>query len=317
MTDVWLVGSGYMAIEYAKVLKGLQKNFICIGNGLESAQTFYQQTGIEAVCGGISNFLNNKPQKSEYAIVCVSAEKLYDVTLELIKYGISNILLEKPGALYYKEFLNMYEEANKNNVSIYIAYNRRFYASVKKVKEIIEEEGGVKSFNFEFTEWSHIIEKLNKTELAKSKWFLGNSTHVVDLAFYLCGFPKEIYAMTRANLEWHPSASIFAGCGVSVSDALFTYCANWESAGRWGVEILTKNAKLILRPLERLYIQQKGSVDINEYKEIEYSMDEQYKPGLYWQTFEFLSGKLNNLCSLKQQINNLEFYYKMADYKKD
>ena len=36
------------------------------------------------------------------------------------------------------------------------------------------------------------IEKLNKVPGIKENWFLGNSTHVVDLAFYLGGKPKQI-----------------------------------------------------------------------------------------------------------------------------
>ena len=42
-------------------------------------------------------------------------------------------------------------------------------------KEIIAEDNGVTSFNFEFTEWSHEIEKLEKAPGVKENWFLANS----------------------------------------------------------------------------------------------------------------------------------------------
>ena len=130
------------------------------------------------------------------------------------------------------------------NAKVFIAYNRRFYRAVSEAKRLIEGDGGVTSFNFEFTEWSHEIERLSKAPGVKEKWFLGNSTHVVDLAFFLGGKPSEISCYTQGGTDWHPTASLFSGAGVSEHGALFSYNANWESAGRWGVEVLTKKINI-------------------------------------------------------------------------
>ena len=98
------------------------------------------------------------------------------------------------------------------------------------------------------------------------KFFLCNSSHVVDLVFYLFGEPKIINSYTSGGLKWHPSSSIFSGCGQTTKDILFTYNANWSSAGRWGVEIILDNSKLFLKPLEKLYIQKKGDLNFEEIK---------------------------------------------------
>ena len=45
-----------------------------------------------------------------------------------------------------------------------VGFNRRFYSSVLKAKDIIHEDGGVKSFFFEFTEWSHVIAGLKNPD---------------------------------------------------------------------------------------------------------------------------------------------------------
>ena len=42
-----------------------------------------------------------------------------------------------------------------------MAYNRRFYASTMKAREIIQSEGGVRNFHFEMTEWAHVIGKID------------------------------------------------------------------------------------------------------------------------------------------------------------
>jgi hypothetical protein len=137
---------------------------------------------------------------------------------------------------------------------------------------------------------------------------------VVDLAFYLGGKPRELCAYTSGSLNWHPSASIYNGSGISKTDALFSYQANWESAGRWGVEILTKEHRLIFRPMERLQIQKRGSIAQEFDDNIDYTLDEKYKPGLYLQTKNFLEGSLDKMCDIQEQLEMIDIYNKMANY---
>jgi len=191
---------------------------------------------------------------------------------------VKSILLEKPGAIRKEQLLELQTLASQQNATVVIGYNRRFYQATEKAKEIIKEDGGVTSFNFEFTEWSHVIETLEKPKKVFENWFLANSTHVVDLAFFLGGKPKEICSYTSGGLKWHKSSSIFAGAGISESGALFSYQANWAAPGRWSVEVLTKKHRLIFRPMEKLQIQNIGSVATEE-AEMDYSMDDKYKPG--------------------------------------
>jgi len=198
-------------------------------------------------------------------------------------------------------------KARGKNAKVYVGYNRRFYSSVRNAQEIIDEDGGVTSFNFEFTEWSHVIKDLQKEPGVKENWFFHNSTHVIDLAFHLGGKPREISCYVSGGLSWHPSASVFAGAGVSEKNALFSYQANWEAPGRWGVEMLTKKHRLILRPLEKLQIQKIGSVAI-EMMAIDDKLDVEFKPGLYLQVESFIRNKTANMIEINEQIENIKFY---------
>lgn len=311
---IWLIGAGGMAQDYIKVLQGLGKKFVVIGRGEETAKKCEETTGCNVQIGGLEEYLFKKPKICSHAIIAVGVEKLYDTTKQLLEYGVKNILVEKPGALYKWQFEELNNLANEKASSVIIAYNRRFYASVLKAQEIIANDGGVSSFNFEFTEWAHKIEPLVKGEGVKEKWFLGNSTHVVDLAFYLGGKPKEINSFTSGSLSWHSSGSNFAGAGISDKDALFNYQANWESAGRWSVEILTKENKLIFRPMEKLQIQKRGKISQEFNEDIDYILDEEYKPGLYIQTEKFLENKLENMCTIQEQFKMIDIYNKIANY---
>ena len=308
--DVLLVGTGPMAIEYGKALKGLKKKIIAVGLDEKSTREFNEAIRVRAEIGGISNYLKRNKNYPKRAIIVVNENLLGKVATELLENGFKSILVEKPGGRDPKEIVRVAELAKKKKAKVFVGYNRRFYASVQKAEEIIKKDGGVTSFNFEFTEWAFKIEPLVKAPGVKEVWYYHNSTHVIDLAFWLGGEPKNICSYVTGDLKWHPAGSIFAGAGATEKGALFSYQANWESPGRWWVEILTKKHRLILRPMEKLQIQNIGSVQIEEVK-INDAIDIKYKAGLYGQVEAYLSGKKGRLCTIDEQVNNLKIYQKI------
>lgn len=313
--QVWLIGAGQMALDYYNVLSHLGPSLEVIGRSNSSVQKFFEQTGFNARSGGLTEFLASNPKVAEFAIVSVSRECLAETTCQLLKYGVKKVLVEKPAGMNKDEISSILQESTAIDATVLIAFNRRFYSSVIKAKELIAAEGGVKSFNFEFTEWSHRIKDLVnvKGKYVMENWFLGNSIHVPDLAFYLGGPPQKMSSYTAGGLTWHPRSSIFSGAGVSENGALFSYQANWEGPGRWGVEILSNTSRYILRPLEELYVQKIGSLAI-EKVDIDNSLDVKFKPGLYLQVKNFLNGEWRDFASIKDLSEIFDSYLKMAGY---
>lgn len=312
-TSVWLVGAGGMALDYLKVLRALDCRIIVIGRGEESARRFEAQGSHPVVSGGLETFLASRPIVADTAIVAVGVEALASTTMSLLQAGVRRILLEKPGALNRTEIEALQAEARTRCAEVVIAYNRRFFAATLAAQRMIEEDGGVQSLNFEFTEWGHVIEGLTKARGVKEAWLLGNSTHVIDLAFCLGGEPCELHAFTAGALSWHPSSAVFAGAGRTVSGALFSYQANWGAPGRWGVEILTSQRRLIFRPMETLQVMRRGSVAI-EPVPIDVALDQAFKPGLHEQTCRFLAGRTQGMCSLAEQVRQWPLYERIAGY---
>ena len=312
--DVMLIGAGGMASDYAKVLNGLHRNFIVIGRGEDSARKFEEKTGVEVRRGGLEKFLASIERLPEHAIIAVGVDQLSSTCATLLKSGVKNILLEKPGATSIAEFQALRQSARDNHASLSIAYNRRFYASTRAAKKFIDEDGSVTSFNFEFTEWLHVFENLGR-DMSKivPQLFLINSTHVVDMAFHLGGEPTEIACYTKPSTTYD-CAIRFAGAGISERGALFNYQANWDAPGRWSVEVLTNKRRLIFRPLEKLQIQPMRTVRI-DFADVDYSLDAEYKPGLYLETKAFLERDENfdDLCSIDEQCARLPIYQKMSN----
>lgn len=314
--NVWLIGSGGMAQDYAKVLAALEIPFTVIGRGEESAVQFEKVSGHPAHRGGVQAFLESRPASlPDAAIVSVGVEALASATTLLIDAGVKRILVEKPAGMTAQEIGTVNAAACARGTDVAVAYNRRFYSSVRRAQQIILEDGGVQSFNFEFTEWSHQIEPLVKAAGVKAHWLLGNSSHIIDLAFYLGGSPVDIHCLRAGGLSWHPSGSIFAGSGKTDRGALFSFQANWQAPGRWGVEVCTAKHRLILRPLESLQIMKRGSVAIENVSLSDGQIDKDFKPGLYVQVEKFLREPLaSGLCRLSEHAGKAELYCRIAGY---
>ncbi|MEI8278346.1 MAG: Gfo/Idh/MocA family oxidoreductase [Bacteroidota bacterium] len=308
-----LIGAGPMAVDYAKVIKHLGYDMVVVGRGKESAATYKAKTGIDIVSGGLDEYLKHYGSNFTHAIVATGIDVLAENCFSLFNTEIKNVLVEKPAGLYLDDIKKVYELATSLRKNVFVAYNRRFYSSVEKTREIIESDGGIKSFHFEFTEWTHKFLELKKSPEMLAHLFLGNSTHVVDLAFHIGGVPQKMECFHSGSFDWHPSAAIFCGAGISQNNALFTYHSNWQSAGRWGVELLTEKHRIILKPLEDVHIQKLGSIQI-EKVDIDNQIDIDFKPGLYKQLIAFIQGGHKNMCTIEEHYNNCEFYKRISNY---
>lgn len=285
--SVLIVGTSDIAAEYCKILLCMGITPDVVGRNEEKAAIFGGKNGVKAYGGGIEAYMASTETKYDYAIVATDIMSLSKNTCTLIHNGIKQIFTEKPAGMNKSEIENICRLSDEYNASVYVAYNRRFFSSTDKAIEIIKEDGGVKSFNFEFTEWTHIIEPLPTPAPIKEAWFLANSTHVVDLAFFLGGEPKDMHSFVSGNLTWHKDGCVYAGAGVSENNALFSYQANWAAPGRWAVEVLTSKHRLYFKPMEKLAIQNIGSVAVNQV-EIDDKLDQDYKPGFYKEVESFI-----------------------------
>lgn len=304
-----LIGAGPMAIDYAKVLVGQGIPFETIGRGEQSARAFSAATNLPVKVGGLAALADARGS-SKTAIVAVGVEALHATTKTLLELGFDRILVEKPAGLDAAEIQDLGKFGKAKGVDVRVAYNRRFFSSVLAAEKLIAEDGGITSFQFEFTEWAHQIAPLERDPRIKANWLMANSTHVIDLAFFLGGRPAKMSSFKTGGTEWHPSGSIYAGSGVSERGALFSYAANWQAPGRWGVEVLTKKRRFIFRPMEALQVQLLGSVAIQP-EPIEDPYDSRFKPGLYRLVEDFLrpggaSSRLQTLAGHCEVVPSFE-----------
>lgn len=311
--DLLLVGVGRMGIEYARVFAAMNMPFTPVGRGEASAAVFRNTTGLTPHTGGLERYLSALRRPPEMAVAAVNVTELSRACVLLAEAGVRKILVEKPGMLTTAEAGAMLSAAAATGAEVYIAYNRRFMATVHEARRLLEAGGGVRSFHFEFTEWSDRVALFDADPAEKEHWLLANSSHVADLAFFLGGRPASLSAFHAGSLPWHHAAAAYSGAGISTGGAPFSYCANWDAPGRWSVELMTRDIRVILRPLEELSIQRRGSLT-TEKVEVDDAYDRELKPGLRRMVEQFTGGGGGDLCTLTQQALMLPLYRQMANY---
>jgi len=300
-----------MGREHAKVLLALGCDVTVIDCNAGNAAALAAEGGIKVIHADVVAELDRGREVPEEAVVSVTVAQHLRVCRALIERGCRRILLEKPGALNLAELRAIDAAAAAAGAEVRIAYNRRKYASVQRARAMIEEDGGPISVRFDFTEVSDRIAKLKNGPEEKANWFFLNSTHVIDLAFFLAGEPQSLHAETLSGTAWHPLGAVFVGHGVTGRGAAFAYHADWLGPGRWGVEVVTKNRRLILQPLEELYYQDKSGFEIKPVA-IDDAVDRRFKAGLYDQMRAFLAGGDGDLKTLTEQIQSWRWYERIV-----
>jgi len=310
---VWLVGAGGMAVEYFRVLRALDITPVVVGRGPGTAAAFTAKTGVHVHEGGLSAFLSRRPEPPVAAIIAVNVTQLAVTARRLLDYAQPRILLEKPGFLSQGEAQTVADAVREADVAV--AYNRRFYEAVTALRAMLDADGGPLSCLFEFTEWSHRIDPIvdRKDPREMSHWVLANSSHVIDLAFHLAGNPSRMQCFRTGSLSWHPSASAFAGAGVTDRGATFSYHANWTAPGRWRVEVMSRLRRYLLCPMETLQIQEKGSVTWVPH-ELSDRREREFKPGVFRMVEAFLAGHDPRMCGLTEQARHVAMYDVIAGY---
>jgi Predicted dehydrogenases and related proteins len=298
--NVAVFGTGIMAEEYLKVLKHLGCNVSVIGRDGERAVKLGKKYAFNGYGGGVEA-LNAIPSESiDCAILASAIESLRDIACACLDKNISNILIEKPGALDHNQLSSIRSHSGAST-SIKIAYNRRFYNSVILLKKKIAEDGGAVGCFFDFTDREKDIVGSLKSDLVKRYWGFSNSSHVIDTAFYLIGNPELILCERSGSWDIHPTGTRFVGHG-KTGMCIFSYFATWDGGGRWSIDVSTRLGRYRLCPLEQLQFCPKNTF---EWRQIDLpdSDDSSFKPGLYKMVRSFLYEKgAPDLPALDEQL---------------
>jgi predicted dehydrogenase len=307
---VWVVGAGAAGEAHVRALLALGIRPLLVGRSAERVEELAHRLGVDGVAGGVEAVPADAP---EAAVVAVGHRELAPVSLHLLDRGCRRLLVEKPGALHRADLERVAATAKAGDAAVFVALNRRFYRSVAAAAEAIEEDGGPLSCSFDFTEVEERVLAAISDPGVLARWGIVNSMHVIDLFVHLAGLPARCEHRREGALPWHPSGAVFAGSGITDRGALFAYLATWSGSGRWGVELTTSRRKLVLRPLEELHVQSRGSFALEQV-----ALPAQppgLKEGFLGQARAFLHGDGDaRLCRLDEALTEYALVETMLGY---
>lgn len=310
-----VIGVGKMGAAHLQALEALAPDSLTGWAPISYSRTVERNVGV-AIVRRDQLEVTLAEVRPTHVVIASPVETLTPIAIKIMKAGVKHILIEKPAALDQHECSLLMNCATETGAEIYVAYNRRFYASVRGALSHMRAAGeSIESILFEFNE-AMPPEGPSATPEVKARWLLANSMHVIDAAFHPVGLPDMQHSQFQhfGGLSWHPTASIFVGSGVTMTGVPFAFHANWDAPGRWGFEWMTKSTRYVFRPMEKLSIMPRGRFDLKPIV-LDDEIDTQFKPGVYYQNKAFLEGeRAAGLVTLSDAFLLIPLAQKIAGY---
>lgn len=305
-----LIGTGNMARHYSAALAHLGVAFDVVGHSQAGKENFTAHTAQDVFSGSLTEYLAN--HESSQAIVATSVMTLSDITRQLADQGVPKILVEKPVATTTSDLVDLNRHVILGGAEVYVALNRRFFDSVQMARTAVADAQGSVHLSFRFDDRISSIPFHKHPPEVLSKWVIANSIHVIDAAFFICGWPESITATVTGGLSWHPTAERFSGFGALPREkGAFEYQADWSQDGNWHIEISTEENDFRLSPLETLNekrVEQHAWVEKSSGGPISPS-----KPGLGQMLSDFL-GPANQLEKLESFVPKHQLLSQIGAY---
>ena len=298
-----IIGAGYMAEEYLKVL--LAKKIPCeaiFSRTVSKSKILKKKYNIKKIYTSLNGLKNDNEINS--LIIAVNAESTQNLinNLDIHKY---RVLCEKPVGINFEETKKIISKIK--NKYFYVALNRRFYSSNLKAYNLVNMNRSKRLISIRDQELQN-----SKSNLYNKNLMYWNSVHLIDyINIYARGKLLKIQRLKRFKdnkFSENLTRLIF-----SSKDEVLYHC-NWNSPGPWSVNIIQKYHSVEMKPLENLVEEKliKGKrirIFHNRSK-----IDSKFKPGLFYQVNEFLkmlNNKKHKLVNLNDYFNTVKLIKKL------
>ena len=290
MIKIGVIGTGAIVPFHIDALRasGFQLDTLVFNTNLDRAKMLQETFGFKSLT---NNFLDLQSAQLDCFLVATSAFSIETVLNKLWKFELP-ILVEKPVTIN-TGFFDKIPETSREKTQV--AYNRRFYSSVRTFKEQLNNVSEVGfRINVPENSWNESMSPQKFIENLKI-----NTVHVIDLMFFLFGADLmlnyvQVFETTSTllSINCHLSNSKYSGTLSITNGVPDTYSVSAFCAG----------LKLELQPLEMFSSADKMRVvqptlesPIRRYMPLSESNweiakeDLEFKPGFYFQAQAFKS----------------------------
>lgn len=318
MKTIGLLGSGRVALEYAKVIKNLGYNIHFASSSSQRSKSWKKFKRENPKVKYMSTNLIIKNKKINYIFSFLPYLKQINYFPRLLN-SQKNIFFEKPFFNDAKKFKKLIFNNKGNLKNKYISFNRRFYEVVNILKKRLKKKGKIKLIRV------NISENFSKKTLYKSNKFkknfpyFGSSSHILDLLFYLFKNIKYEKNYSQINNNYFPSRYVVLKCNKVTPIFLFI---EKNAPLKNGIEVIFDDDTIwSLSPIERIRVFKGYKIKRLNQKNLNYLKYEQkiiyekqeksnFKPGLKKTVQNFLQNNSYKI-NFKEHLNYLKLYEKI------
>lgn len=273
---VALIGAGYMACEHAKAFGALADVQLTgvYSRTRSSAESFAAEFSIPQVCASVAELYERT--RADLVVVTVRELAMKAVAEECFAYPWV-VLLEKPAGHHYAEAKEILRSSQMKAARVYVALNRRNYASTRNALAVLSAEGRGRRLVSVYDQQSlSDAAASGQPEQVVRNYMFANSIHVID---YLRVFGRGEVRRVVPIVPWNPGSPGFVVAHVEFdSGDVGIYQGIWDGPGPWAATVTDSQVRLEMRPLEAVTLQKRGerqrmTLDPDP-------VDSQFKPGL-------------------------------------
>ena len=290
-----IIGSGYMAREYlraAKIVKDVEITTLISRNKL-TAKSLAKEFAVPMVLNRIDDI---KFSQVDVLVICVSETSTLEVVAECLSLGVP-LLVEKPLGLTLSEALLLEHKALTSSIPVFVALNRRFYASTLCVMRELDELSSKRYVHVVDQEDTIAAKAAGVSQRVVENWSFANSIHIIDYISFLCRGEPKLLSKDRIDLS---SQAFIVKAEIEFSLGDFaSYMCYWNAPAGWRVDINVEDTAWQLAPLENARRR-----ELQDRKYVDYSLDVldlEYKPGLVRlleDVVKFMNGNSHSLVSI-------------------
>lgn len=294
--QIGIIGCGKIAPFHADVIVELGHSIKSLASRTisEKVKDFREKYDVSSVYSDWREMVKNEELDAIWLLT--PWEQNNSILQELIPYQIP-IFAEKPVGLTTGEIQKLIDLQNEFQTKIQIGHNRRFYDFIPALRNKIES-GTLRSVSVEIPETTGHLSKESKEFL-----WIHNSSHVVDLLYYLVGPMTLNYTAKTNALDETPDT--FNAFLTTKNNVPVQISAVWNAPTNFNLRFSIDNRIYELRPIEFLNVYE--GFDILEpndevpvrrynprkiYSRYAASRSNTFKPGFYNQAKFFLNGDI-------------------------
>lgn len=297
-----LIGAGYMADEHARAFASLPSVEIAGVSSRSRARAEVLATKYDTrAFDSIEEMY--RETRADAVVVAVNELSMSEVCVAAFAHPWL-CLLEKPVGIDLSAAESILVRARSGKVRAYVALNRRSYSSTRQALEQLAEDDGPRLISVLDQEDMNAAREFGQPEVVVRNFMFANSIHLVD---YLIAFGRGKVVSVDSVVPWTPELPRHV---VSVirfdSGDSGVYQAVWDGPGPWSASVTNARARLEMRPLEKLTIQNRG-----ERRAVEIPIDPidtEFKPGLRFQAEQIvlaLKGQPASLPTLEDSMRTM------------